>query len=217
MRAIGGFMSAITKVFTGAFVCSFSYAYGADIQCSCPNIAADGVGNSSCSASELDSRCTVDFNFFSERVEQEAADFLEKNMGNFVFYSRIGPETGSLRGLDEGGARELGARSGGQELIDQIMIYSLVASLQNSSFYEQINPELFRRVYQIVRERTGAVASTFSGNGAPIIIERADIRLIVVNGCIEYQFNDVQFDGIQWFMFKTFWSSVAQAPRCGGE
>src|SRR4051794_23155083 len=46
-------------------------------QCTCPKIAASGVGDTSCSASEADNKCTVDFNVFFER-ENRAVDLLSK-------------------------------------------------------------------------------------------------------------------------------------------
>src|SRR5689334_12269066 len=49
-------------------------ARAANVNCSCPSVAADGIGNTSCSTAESNGRCTIDFNTFGAAREERARD-----------------------------------------------------------------------------------------------------------------------------------------------
>src|SRR5262249_43737061 len=46
----------------------------AKVQCSCPKVAAEGEGQTSCSAAESGGRCTIDFNLFGAESEKRASE-----------------------------------------------------------------------------------------------------------------------------------------------
>jgi len=180
----------------------------AETQCACPKVPASGVGNTSCSASESNGKCTVDFNIFFEREARAVA-----------LLSKAGVQ---LRVPDRNLSASVGLaqlKNEPNQLADAILIYLTVAlSAQPNA------NELNKAVQGIASTvRSGPVSSRLvnafdpsAGAGLP----RSDnpafdnfegSRWRVVPGCIEL------FTGETWVMFKTNWSPYAATPRCGGE
>src|SRR5437763_632892 len=90
----------------------------AEVRCSCPRISATGVGSTSCSASESDGRCTIDFNVFGER-ERPAAELLRRfRPGAFYLPD---PSADSASALVEA------SQGPGSRLTDAVLVYMLVA------------------------------------------------------------------------------------------
>ena len=58
----------------GAIILLAGVASAGTVQCTCPNINAKGTGDTSCSATETGSECTIDFNTFNPADEEAAAE-----------------------------------------------------------------------------------------------------------------------------------------------
>ena len=56
------------------------------VQCNCPEVDAKGTGDTSCSATESGSQCTIDFNTFNFDDERSAFELLSSvSEGNAIF------------------------------------------------------------------------------------------------------------------------------------
>ncbi len=177
-------------------------------ECACPKVPASGVGNTSCSASESNGKCTVDFNIFFEREARATA-----------LLSKAGVQ---LRVPDPSLSASVGLaqlKNEPNQLADAILIYLTVA-LSAQPNANELN-QVVQRIASTVRSGTisSRLVTAFdpsAGAGLP----RSDnppldnfdgTRGRIVPGCIEL------FAGDTWVMFKTNWSPYAATPRCGGE
>jgi hypothetical protein len=178
-------------------------------QCACPKVPASGAGNTSCSASESNGKCTVDFNIFFEREARAVA-----------LLSRAGVQ---LRVPDPNSSATLGLaqlKNEPNQLADAILIYLTVA-LSAQPNANDLN-QVVQRIASTVRSgpisaRLVTAFDPTGGAGLPGAdnpsLDNFDVntRGRIVPGCIEL------FTGDTWVMFKTNWSPYAAAPRCGGE
>lgn len=190
----------------------------AKVQCSCPTISADGEGNTSCSASESDGRCTIDFNLFGKESETRAAELL-RNLGRkglTIPNPTLSPSQ-SLTTLSK--SRE-------QELVDAVLIYMTVAagnqyarlpqSVPVDSLKELVDAacsdDLKKRIYGAFNQN--ALQQWWGCSDEDL--RNRQIRsetvggAIVSPGCIEFTTSN----GL-WIMFKTNWSPARIFPRCG--
>lgn len=178
-------------------------------QCTCPRVQASGVGNTSCSASESNGKCTVDFNIFFER-ENRAVDLLKRAGISSIHVPD--PRNNAVIGL----ANMRGRRD---EFVDAILIYLTVA-LSAQSNANDLVPTV-RQIIDAVRSSSMAdrILQAFDPSGAGFlqpdrtnpVIENfpSRIRGRMVPGCMEL------FVDNAWVMFKTNWSPFSNAPRCG--
>ena len=85
MKKIGALIPASKRCMIAAMLLTAAPAPALSTnQCTRPRVPATGEGNTSCSASEANGRCTVDYNVFSER-ESRAAAFLSRAGISSVF------------------------------------------------------------------------------------------------------------------------------------
>lgn len=188
----------------------------AEVHCKCPRIAAQGVGDLSCSASESNSICTVDFNIFGPVREGRASELLSR-----AFSSRI---TVPDPNLD---SAEAFTRSGGDAVTDFVLVYLTVglgdgvASDQISTdFAEEALRYLSRVMDKGLRE---AIQEMFSAQLAASLSSQSDLsprdfqtrevdagsaRALLSPGCLEVTV------GSLWMMFKARWSAARLAPQC---
>lgn len=207
------------------FALGMPEAFG-ETQCSCPTVKADGVGNSSCSASESSDsgRCKIDFNEFGTR-EARAADILAGTRVSNLNWNRdtrfsLAPQFGNAR------ERLLVFRTplleiNGQ-LADVILLYLTVAAAgltdapPDSKFAKQIV-----RAGAKAAEHKEEIQEAFGSRQIEIWRGREDRSLSIewqmflrtdnvdiAPGCIE-----VLSDGL-WMMYKAFWSPARKAPQC---
>lgn len=193
-------VSAVVALFL--LMLSAPHAHTGSVQCECPSVDADGTGNSSCSASESGGHCTVDFNVFDPDIEVEAAQLLSRTSrvygGPDILFQRF-DFRGAFRGFDPRAARML-SEQGQYALIDQILVYALVAAVQNRGSRDQ---ESVGEIHEILRREAGQVTKAFLGSG---VFERNGIR--VTEGCLEFRSDDL------WAMYKAYWSAAAPSPQC---
>jgi hypothetical protein len=180
----------------------------AETQCTCPKVAASGVGNTSCSASESNSKCTVDFNIFFEREARATALLSRAGLQLSVPDSNLSASIGLAQ-----------LKNQPNQLADAILIYLTVA-LSAQPNANELN-QVVQRIASTVR--SGTISSrlvTAFDPSAGAGLQRSDnpqlddfdgMRGRIVPGCIEL------FIGDTWVMFKTNWSPYAATPRCGGE
>src|SRR5579859_7492450 len=86
----------------------------AENRCTCPKVPALGVGDSSCSASESDGRCAVDFNLFGPEREQRAVDLLKPVLGRFEAPSSDMSSVDAIM------------RSSPDQIVDFVLVYLVV-------------------------------------------------------------------------------------------
>ncbi|MBS0642883.1 MAG: hypothetical protein U1E70_28555 [Acetobacteraceae bacterium] len=183
----------------------------ADNRCSCPSVAAIGVGDSSCSAHESDKRCTVDFNLFGAERERRAISLLAPIIQPL---SVPDPSLSSVDAL---------VRGRPDQVPDFILIYLTVA-LADSVALDRVSlgtaTEFLRNLTQFRTDLGGIVVDMFQrgdllpSNPSPGDVRAVERRVgnaqaILSPGCIEVASRDV------WVMFKTPWSQARSAPRCG--
>jgi hypothetical protein len=196
---------------------SASHSFASN-DCTCPKVPASGQGNTSCSASEANNRCTVDYNVFFER-ERRSVEFL----------SKAGVD--SIRAPDPSvSAVETIARLKGrnQELTDAILIYLTVAlsAQPSASDLGKVAKTIADTVHsQAVSGRIAAAfesSDTVSAGSDENLIRQPPNNLTlegfatagevtgrIVPGCVELYVRDV------WVMFKVAWSPYRLQPRCG--
>lgn len=84
-----------------------------EVQCNCPSVPAEGTGDTSCSATESNEVCTIDFNTFAIEDEQAALELLSDATTLPIRYQRFD------RRKFPGGFR----REQATQLADQAIIY----------------------------------------------------------------------------------------------
>lgn len=193
---------------TFATLC-FAGCVVADIKCSCPEIKADGEGNSSCSANESGGRCTIDYNLFADR-EIRAAGFLKSELGlDFTPFADANTEEALWIAEQEG------------FLFDQVFLYLNIAAASQKSRYSETVPDgNFKNLLELTGEFRSAILAAFNRDtrdkvlkGGVELPSDAFVRqdyVVISPGCIEAIVDD------QWVMFKTSWALTAEEPRCGG-
>ena len=179
------------------------------VRCQCPTVSARGAGNSSCSASESNRRCTVDFNVFSER-ERRAVEVLQSfgalRDNAFIPDSDI-PADEALKQAQSNGE---------QSVADVVSIYLMVA-LANQGGIEELGPQV-QSIANALQENAGEIASAFNppdgdlpepdGKSASRV-NYGGAKGFMGDGCLELYF------GRNWVMFKANWSPLRNSPRCG--
>lgn len=203
---------------TALVIALISTPVSAKVQCSCPTISADGEGNTSCSASESDGRCTIDFNLFGSESEMRAAKLLQ-NIG----YTDLKAPNFTLSP-----SQALAAMSSSSEknLVDAILVYMTVAagnqyaripqSVPLEGLKELVNVARSKDLKKLIYEAFNKAASEEWLNYSDIDLRGRGIqtktvgRAIASPGCIEFTTSA----GL-WIMFKTNWSPARIFPRCG--
>lgn len=198
-------------------------AYAAN-QCSCPSIAADGKGNSSCNATETGSRCTIDFNRFPPPFEELARDSLNE-IGASGAQSPIlfPPETVTAVEVDQQESaiilRDIIARGGeNQALVDTLMVYLTVAVAsredgtalfkEHMSFFVELyawldaNEEILRTAF--IPPTVGSTPEVTRLGGQ----DGGGLTVQVALGCIEARSGGI------WVMYKAFWSPSSSIGQC---
>jgi hypothetical protein len=171
------------------------------VKCSCPSVAADGEGNSSCSAAESNNRCTIDYNLFAER-ELRAAEFLNKS-GTVTVQARPDQGIDVLSTLN------------GQEFVAQVALYLSIAAIdQLTSRPETINSDsVVQLINLVINEYQETLLQAFrepaSPDASPEVLLSND-NIVISRGCLE-----IMRDGL-WMMFKAYWSPARDIARCGG-
>ncbi|MQU91733.1 hypothetical protein [Sinorhizobium meliloti] len=210
------FHRTVLPILLAASCVSPIHALGAN-QCNCPQVPAKGEGNSSCSASESNGSCTIDFNIFYDR-ENRAAQLLEQ----------AGIASVSLPDAELQAADALQAVAGTPRLLaDALLVYLTVALsaqpnaneltvvvreiagvLHSSDFEERLtqafDPALVSSISSDEDLRNNPPQSVEVGRLSP-----TELSGRIVPGCIEL------FTSNAWVMFKTSWSPHRLQPRCG--
>lgn len=184
--------------------------------CACPTIQANGKGNTSCSTSESNNRCTIDYNLFSPAAEQTAAELLAKG-GMPV---QTPPPINTLQALEQL------AVQGGDRLTDAVLVYLMVATADRAIDGALNNSgDIAQDVVQIVRPYRNQIGQAFSGENMQRWLPEPDQRLrggnpgvnvdvlagnqlTIAPGCVEV--STVRF----WVMFKASWSPMRFTPQC---
>lgn len=198
-----------------ALVFGSTYAFAAT-QCTCPRILASGEGNTSCSASESNNKCTVDFNVFLEREDRAVRLLAGAGISNLSIPDN---RTNAVDALAQLRGRQ-------SQFTDAILIYLIVALSAQPNTSDLT--DVVRRVSASVRSGTvgDRIMQAFDPSGAGFggtdeelrrrSLPNASIENFgnqitgrVVPGCIEL------FAGNTWVMFKAFWSPYRVMPRCG--
>jgi hypothetical protein len=186
--------------------------------CTCPKVPASGQGNTSCSASEANNRCTVDYNVFFER-ETRSVQFLSK-----LGIGSLKPPDPALNSFDA----FLRLRGRDQEVTDAVLVYLMVALSAQPSASDLApaakiiadvvrSPNLSSRIIKAFDyQDTGSAGSDESLLRSPpsnAVLEDfaalGSAKGRIVSGCVEFYVRDV------WVMFKAAWSPYRLQPRCG--
>ncbi|HVQ36383.1 MAG TPA: hypothetical protein VMS31_02555 [Pyrinomonadaceae bacterium] len=180
------------------------------VQCSCQKIPADGEGNTSCSAAESGSRCTIDFNLFGRESETRAAELLRK-------YGRRNL-TQPDPGLSPSEAVRVLSSRDPQQLVDAVLIYMVVAAGNQSVRVPQSVPlDGLEELVDAVRsdKLTKSIEAAFneealnqSSKGGAFPVHDVG-RATVSPGCVEFTTSS----GL-WMMFKANWSAARLVPTC---
>ena len=166
----------------------------AGVQCTCPTIDAEGEGSTSCTASESNDKCTIDYNLFGER-ENRAARFLD--------YAGI-----SVTRPDPNMNFAQFVRLSGTQKVDAVIFYlSVAASAQGQEFDSFFNA-MVHELRQNYQEEIMAAFDHRHLKSANLLANESDI--VISPGCVE-----LRVDGF-WVMFKSARSPYREAPRCGG-
>jgi hypothetical protein len=189
------------------------YAPLAENRCACPKVSAFGVGDSSCSASESDNKCAVDFNIFGQERESRAVDLLRSTtIGGLSI-----PDP-SLNSVDVfGKARPndvpdyvliyMTVALGDRVALDQVSKDTATRFLQNlNRFRAELDPQI---VEMFTRQSPAIPLNPSSVDLRTVEQQIGEARAILSPGCIEVASTEM------WVMFKTVWSQARLAPRCG--
>ena len=218
-------MRTLAAVIGGLFFWALIVPASAKVQCSCPNVPADGEGNSSCSASESHNRCTLDFNLFGKESEDRAAELLRK-----YGVKKIVRADSSFNAVEN--LRQL-AYSKSDDIPSLVALYLIVAAgdyyarapgaLPADGMKEIIasveSPAVSRALieaFQASSMKTWDIVSDAELRRQRPAVEKAmNTRRIghttVSHGCIE-----VATKSGLWVMFKAAWSPSRIFEDCGG-
>jgi len=184
--------------------------------CACPTVRAFGKGNTSCSASESDGRCTIDFNLFDPRAEAVAANLL-RSAGLEVVQP---PPIPTVQALIEIGQRDPDL------LADAVLVYLMVAAADQAIDTSADSSRGAQDVARLARPLRKQISSEFSpdttqrwlatpdsqlGQTQPQVNSFSDNQVVLAPGCLE-----IRTDRF-WAMFKASWSPLRVRPRCGRE
>ena len=165
----------------------------AGVKCTCPTIDAEGEGNTSCSVSESNNKCTIDYNLFAEREARAAQLLAEFNINLALPHPNL--SSASLPSLSS------------QERVDAVILFLSVAA---SSEGASISYELMTIIDTLRWQYSWLVEQAFGQQGSSTGILVNDHDVVISHGCIE-----MSVAGL-WVMFKASWSHFREAPRCGG-
>jgi hypothetical protein len=180
-------------------------AIAGSVQCKCITVKARGTGNSSCSASESGEECMIDYNTFDESVENKAHGLVKEILGDdSVFFEKIGRGTECVDGLDPKTAMRLSEKP--SNLVDQILVYSMVSVVQNEAAIKMIYRLNSRALIKTLRDSARKAAKAFIGNGG----EYRESGVLITQGCIE-----IRYEPNLWAMYKSKYSKAAGKPQCG--
>ena len=182
-----------------AFMLSVFPVYAGTVQCQCPNIKAKGTGDTSCSATESGSNCTIDFNYFNPA--DEAAAYNALNQGNQDDLSWVGVDAPPLNF----------ARSQNLDhitLVNTILIYTLISGVQHE---DSIPIEDIFSIHSELINNSETVFGAFNNTGSSSDFSTSEMNAFILHGCIEL----VSRNSNYWGMFKTNWSENAPAKQCG--
>lgn len=199
----------------GMTLCWLSSGAEAENNCSCPNVPADGKGETSCSAAEASGRCTIDFNIFGAEREQRAFNLLRSVTKVPLSLPPVGADS----------VAAMATASANKQTVEVLLVYLAIAAADQ----EQAQPgtvgdlgPVISHVNEIGRDAIekafdAATAKEFAGTppappglASGFVILNAG-GLTVAPGCVEVRQNDL------WLMFKANWSPVALASGCGGQ
>jgi hypothetical protein len=181
--------------------------------CHCPTVRAFGKGNTSCSSSETDARCIIDYNLFSPLAEGTAAEMLRT--AGLPDVKQPPP------GLPIQALAEVG-RSNPENLVDYVLVYLFVAVAEQKIDFDANLDGPAKEIVNIVAPLRPRIQNAF----APAQMEQwlsddrlrqqgipspslTDDRSVLAPGCFE-----VRAGGL-WAMFKASWSPMRIRPRCG--
>lgn len=219
MRYVGPLLLAVTLV-------AYSSNSAAAIQCTCPSIAAEAKGNSSCSATETGSRCTIDFNRFPDFLESNAAEDLSRMLDGGVNFPPEGIDK-SFADTEESAAVlseaiRVAVESKNDDSFNQLLLIYLTIAVASRTDAEDIykgNADFFRDLRNVVSTQSAPLQNAFKiPDVVPaiegVVIERAEfgkVSLIFTPGCVEARSGEI------WVMYKAYWASAARLPRCGAD
>ena len=167
------------------------------VKCKCPNIDAQGTGDSSCSASESSGRCTIAFNEFDTALERTAKNVLQKT----VRWREI--QFTELPSSSEFSRRNaIGLSQNPESLVDQILIYSLVSLTERGIALEQ--DEHIKAAHDLLNKNAQQISNVFVKGGGKIQDEGVTVTL----GCLAFRTADF------WIMYKTAWSASIASDQC---
>lgn len=174
------------------------------VKCKCPNIDARATGSTSCSASESSGICTISFNEFDTRLELTARELLlQIGQWKNVAYSEFpaNGQTNSPTSFTLANATSLGSKNW-NSLIDQIMIYSLVALIDSGEVDDQTKQ--IAEIHDLLRKNARVIGKTFVTEGQRI----EDKGVTVQFGCFEFRRDNI------WAMYKASWSDSISNEQC---
>lgn len=167
----------------------------AAVKCNCPTIDAKGEGNTSCSASESNNECTIDYNLFAER-EQRANNLLN-NAGVNLLVPNPRANSIDLRNLH------------GSRRVDAVILYMSVAASAQGSL---VSTKLKHIVQRLRNNFSTTINQAFTpvppSSSKTILVNNSNV--VISSGCVE-----MRVPGL-WVMFKAQWSPFRAMPRCGG-
>ncbi len=181
-----------------------THASGNHVKCQCPNIRAMATGSSSCSASESNGQCIVSFNEFDLELELAARDLLQRygqwSTVSFIEFAASDSATGAAS-FSRSAARTLYRRNP-IRVMDQIMIYALVAQTQGDA--SRMDARKAAQVHAVLRGRARQLGRIFVEGG-----RRYDNNGVVVAlGCFEFRRPEL------WGMYKSSWSNSLNNNQC---
>jgi hypothetical protein len=219
MRYVGWLLLLVTFV-------AYSSNSAATIQCTCPSIAAEAKGNSSCSATETGSRCTIDFNRFPDFLESKAAEDLSKALDEGVNFPPEGVDKSFAESEESAAvlseAIRVATESKNDDGFNQLLLIYLTIAVASRTDAENVykgNADFFSDLRNVVSAQSASLQNAFKiPDAVPaiegVVVGRAEygkVSLIFTPGCVEARSGEI------WVMYKTYWASAARLPRCGAD
>lgn len=182
----------------------------AGVKCSCPKVAADGEGNTSCSAAESNGRCAIDFNVFFER-EQRAESLLIRTLRGVRGYGQLNTPDPRASAQDA----LLKAKGSSDRVRDTVLIYLTVALSALAEGGGTDAQAAVPEIAEALREQSARVNEAFDPSlsinrqFSPQRLTVGSTSMVIGTGCIEV----LTRTGV-WVMFKANFSPSASYPRC---
>jgi hypothetical protein len=214
LRLESGRTAAVLTVLASVL---FSMDIRADdgVRCTCPEIKADGYGQTACSANESGSRCRVAYNQFARgSIDRALRAFNEAGqkpqaVENLSF--RDIPPSQRFQFLDEKARVEAvsvsaamaAAYAGAFSKDDAQQLY---AALMHGSVRDFVSNSFNKEAVERGRRALQSGASGFDKARA---FDPPNAKVFVSDGCV------VVRTSRNWFMYKTEWSPARSVPYCG--